>query len=298
MRPPVLPPLQFLPAFEAAARHLSFKSAARELHVTPSAISQQLKQLEAALGVRLFERQPRAVELTEAGKLYLVVTRDALEGLRRGTALVRDRYRRRVLRLNTDAAVAHDVLIPTLPAFERIHRDLDLRIETSSALIDLRSDAADAAVRFGSGPWPGTTSELIAQPVATVVAAPSLLARRPLRRLEDLAAHTLLAVEGAPDYWEQWAAGAGFKLRKQKRFDSYLATLQAASHGLGVALALLPISTAWLREGRLVAPLDVRVQSPGYHLVCRLGEENRPDLRAVRKWLRESLLVGSAMRTD
>lgn len=285
-RLPELPPIQFLPAFEAAARHMSFKAAARELHVTPSAISQRLKALEDALGLALFERHTRSIALTEAGKLYLEVARDTLEAFRHGTALVRDRFHRRVVRLNTDAAVAHDLLIPALPDFEQAHAELDLRIETSSVLIDLRTDAADVALRYGPGPWTGVYSEPLGRAVATPAASRGMLRNLGLRELRDLAKHTLLRVQSAPDYWERIAAGAGFKIRRQMTFDSYLATLHAAAHGVGVALILLPISDPWLRDSRLVAPLRDRFEAAGYHFVCRPGEERRPELQTVQRWLR------------
>ena len=280
-----LPPIQLLPAFEAAARHMSFKAAARELRVTPSAISQQLKALEDALGLVLFDRQPRSVTLTEAGALYLEVARDTLETFRRGTARARDRFRRRVLRLNTDAAIAHDVLIPSLPSFEQAHAELDLRLETSSALIDLRVDAADAALRYGTGPWPGVVSELIASVVATPVGSRDLLRKQPLRKLRDLGKHTLLRVQSTPDHWQILAARVGFEIREQKTFDSYLATLHAAAHGVGVALGLFPVSTAWVRDGRLAAPCPERFEAAGYHLVCRAGEAQRAEMEQVKAWI-------------
>lgn len=283
--PPRLPPIQLLPPFEAAGRHLSFKAAAKELHVTPSAISQQLRALEDCLGFALFERGPRSVALTEAGALYLEVARSTLDTFRHGTELLLDRYRHRVLRLNTDASVAHEVLIPNLSAFERAHPDIDLRIESSSALIDLRSDAADVALRYGSGPWPFVSSVPIASMLMTPVASPGLLQQRPLRSIEDLARHTLLSVQGSPQHWSALAAHGGFKIRQQKTFDSYLATLQAAAHGLGVALALFPISTAWVQDGRLAAPLPLRVPAAGYHLVYRPGDDKRSDIIALKAWV-------------
>jgi LysR family transcriptional regulator, glycine cleavage system transcriptional activator len=284
-RPQRLPPIQLLLAFEAAGRNASFKAAAKELHVTPSAISQQLRTLEDCLGFALFERGPRAVTLTEAGALYLQVARGTLDTFRHGTELLLDRYRHRVLRVNTDASVAHEVLIPNLSTFERAHPDIDLRIETSSALIDLRSDAADVALRYGDGPWDGVSSVAIGSMIATPVAAPGLLRQRPVRSIEDLAAHTLLAVQGAPRHWDAVAAEVGFKIGRRKSFDSYLATLQAAAHGLGVALALFPISTAWVQDGRLMAPLAIRLPAADYHLVYRPGDETRSDIIALKTWV-------------
>jgi LysR family glycine cleavage system transcriptional activator len=280
-----LPPIQLLAAFEAAGRSGSFKQAARELHVTPSAISQQLRALEDALGFALFERQARAVTLTEAGGLYLEVARETLDVFRRGSVRVLERYRRHVLRLNADPSVAHEILIPALSSFERAHRDIDLRLETSNALIDLRVDAADAALRYGRGPWPGVVSLPVAEMVSTPVASPGLLEQKPLRSVSDLSQHTLLRVQGTPDYWRQFATQAGFGIRRQRGFDSYQATLQAAAHGIGIALGLFPVSTAWVRDRRLIAPLPLRLNAAGYQLVCRPGDERRTDLVKLLAWL-------------
>jgi len=246
-----LPPLQLLPTFEAAARLLSFKLAARELHVTPSAVSQQLRALEQALGVTLFERKPRAVSLTEAGAYYYDVARETLYVFQRGSERLHERFAQRRLRISTDAAVAYEVLIPGLSEFQTQHPDIDLRVEASSALVEPGRNAIDAAVRFGRGPWAGLCADPLLPLVATLVAAPNLLRNQPLASVRDLAAHTLLEISSAPDYWSQLATTLGFRIKKRVAFDSYLATLQAASHGVGVAMGLFPISTNWVRDGRL-----------------------------------------------
>jgi LysR family glycine cleavage system transcriptional activator len=281
-----LPPISLLVAFEAACRHLSFKEAARELHVTPSAVSQQIKQLETALGVSLFERRPRGVELSEAGALYFAVAQGVIERFRHGTELLLSRHGPHPLRLNAAAEVAYEVLIPSLGDFERRHPELDLRIETGSALIDLRADSVDATVRYGSGPWDGHASTPVADTTAAVVAAPALLQRAPLERTEDLRKHTLLYVHGAPDYWSALSNAVGFEIRKKKAFDSYLATLQAAVHGAGVALGLFPLSAAWIRDGRICTPLADRYPSSPYHFVTRPEDADRPEFVLVREWIR------------
>lgn len=283
-----LPPISLLVAFEAACRHLSFKDAARELHVTPSAISQQIKQLENALGLSLFERRARGVELSEAGVAYFEIAQGIMERFRRGTELVRSRHGPRAMRLNASPEVAYEVLIPALGVFERAHPEFDLRIETSTALLDLRMDAVDATVRFGNGPWEGHASAVVADMTATLVAAPELVRRTPLRSLQDLRHHTLLYVHGAPDYWAVMADGAGFEIRKKKAFDSYLATLQGATHGAGVAFGLLPLSSAWIEDGRLTMPLAERYPAFPFHFVTRPADAERAEFVLVREWVRAS----------
>ncbi|MFM2417967.1 MAG: hypothetical protein RL385_2690 [Pseudomonadota bacterium] len=283
MRP--LPPIQLLFAFEAAARLGSFKLAARELHLTPSAISQQLKALEESLGLTLFERSPRAISLSEAGNYYLEVARETLDTFRRGTERLHERFALRRLRVSCDAVVAYELIIPGLLDFQTRHPDIDLRVETSSALVDPRGGSIDAGVRFGRGPWPGLCADELAAMVATPVASRAYLRERPLRRAQELGAHTLIDVAGAPDYWSAVGTQLGFRIARRRSFDSYLSTLQAAAHGSGVALGLFPLSTAWLSDGRLEAPLPLRVPGGAYHLVYRPEERERSDLTSLRDWI-------------
>ena len=283
-----LPPLQLLITFEAAGRRLSFKEAARELHVTPSAVSQQMRALESALGQPLFAREQRAVSLTEAGAFYLEVAREALELVQRGTERLRERFGRRTLRLSADAAVAYEVVIPALPDFQARHPELELRIETSSALLDPGRDGVDAAIRFGRPPWPRLASEQLATMRVTAVAAPALLRKQPLQTPAELAKHVLIEVAAGPDHWSLVAGQLGFRPGRRVAFDSYLATLQAAAHGVGVALGVFPLSTAWIRDGRLAAPLwPLAGEGYGFHLVCRPEERTSSEMVALRNWLEE-----------
>ena len=280
------PPIQLLLAFEAAGRLGSFKAAAAELHLTPSAVSQQLRALEEHLALSLFNRMPRAVELSEAGRFYFDVVREVLGLFRRGTARLHERYGRRTVRISTDPSVAYEVLIPALADFQVLHPDIDLRIEASSALVDPRLDLIDAAVRFGRGqPWPGLASDELAPMTSTLVASPALLKKRPIKQPRDLAHHTLLDIAGAPDHWGVIAAQSGFRIGLRQSFDSYLSTLQAAAHGVGVAVGLFPLSSSWVHDGRLAAPLPLRVPGVGYYLVCRPEDRERPHLVTLRTWL-------------
>ena len=273
-----LPPIQLLFAFEAAACLGSFKLAALELHLTPSAVSQQLKVLEESLGLTLFERRPRAVGLSEAGLFYFEVARETLAAFQRGTQRLHERFGLRRLRVSTDAVVAYELLIPGLLDFQTRHPDIDLRVETSSALVDPRGGSIDAAVRFGRAPWPGLCADKLAAMVGTPVASRAYLKKQPLLQAQELGAHTLIDVAGAPDYWSVVAAQLGFRIQRRRSFDSYLATLQAAAYGSGVALGLFPLSTAWLTDGRLEAPLSLRLPGGAYYLVYRPEDRERSEL--------------------
>ena len=277
-----LPPIQLLVAFEAAARLSSFKRAAAELHLTPSAVSQQIKSLEAALGVPLFERRPRAVELTPAGVHYLEVAQSTLSVFTLGTERLLRRARARIVRISAAPFVAHEVLIPHLSEIREARSDIEVRIEASSRIADLRAEPVDVGVRFGRGPWPGLRSEWLADVVVTPVASPKLR----LKHTRDLARYTLLDVRGQPDYWAELARAEGFTVRETLSFDSYFDTVRAAEHGLGIALGVFPLTTSWIRSGRLVAPLALRIPSRvGHHVVCRTEQARSPELVAVRSWI-------------
>jgi LysR family glycine cleavage system transcriptional activator len=280
-----LPPIQLLVAFEAAARLSSFKLAASELHLTPSAVSQQIKALEGALGVPLFERRPRAVELTRAGAQYLAVARDTLSVFTLGTERLLRRARARIVRISAAPFVAHEVLIPHLSEIRDARPDLEVRIEASSRIADLRVEPIDVGVRFGRGPWPGLHGDWLSDVVVTPVASPAL-ARR-VKRTRDLAKHTLLDVRGQPDYWAELARAEGFVVQDTLSFDSYFDTVRAAEHGLGIALGVFPLTTSWVRARRLAIPLALRIPSRiGHHAVCRTEQQRSPEIASIRAWIR------------
>ncbi|MET0388785.1 MAG: LysR substrate-binding domain-containing protein [Polyangiales bacterium] len=281
-----LPPLQLLIAFEAAAREGRFKDAARTMCVTPSAVSQQITALEDALGVQLFERRPGSVTLTVAGRSYLETVREALSVLRRGTERVRVAQQRRAIKLSTDAVVAHELLIPALSEFQQDHPQIDLQITVSAAVIDLHREPVDVAVRFGRGPWPSVCTELLAPMTSTLMASPALLSRVPLTCAADLSSHTLIQINGTPDYWSYAADQLGFEPGRRVSFDSYLETMHAAAHGVGVALGLLPLSSGWVQSGKLSAPLAIQWPGAAMHMVYRHEDQGRPELAVVRDWLR------------
>jgi LysR family transcriptional regulator, glycine cleavage system transcriptional activator len=282
---PIAAPLQFLPAFELSARYLSFKRAAEELHLTPSAISQQIRALEDALGLKLFKRVTRAVHLTEAGEQFAAVVGDTLETYRRGTDRLLRRYERRVLRLSTDAFVAHELLIPALHTFAERVRGVELRIETGNAFADLRSDGVDAAVRFGRGPWPGLVSATLSEAFVTPVCAPGLVKSDRLRSPRALARYPLIRLRDQPDPWARAAEALGFELSSERIvLDNYFATVRAAEKGVGIALGAFPATSAAVLEGRLVTPLPIRVRTQAkYSFVCRKEDAEHPTFVALRE---------------
>src|SRR6202163_2478694 len=188
-----LPSLNGLRAFEAAARHLSFTNAAAELNVTQTAISHQIPRPQEGMGIRVFVRQNRALALTPEAKDYLPGVRAAFNDLRLATDRVLRRDNDHVLTVSTLASLAAKWLLPRLSAFQEAHPDIDVRITTSTTLVDFRSGAVDAAIRYGRGNWPGLRADWLMADELFPVCSPALLAgKKPLRRPEDLAGHVLL----------------------------------------------------------------------------------------------------------
>src|ERR1700733_11760021 len=192
-----LPSLNGLRAFEAAARHLSFTVAASELNVTQTAISHQIRRLEEELGLRLFVRQNRALALTPEAKDYLPGVRAEFKNIK----LANDRLLRsendHVLTFSTLASLAAKWLLPRLSAFQEAHPGIDVRITTSTALVDFKSGDVDAAIRYGRGHWPGVRADWLTADQLFPVCSPELLTRdKPLRCPEDLANHVLLHTTG------------------------------------------------------------------------------------------------------
>lgn len=289
-----LPPLHTLEAFDAAARHLSFKRAAAEQHLTASAISHQIKALEGFLGFSLFRRGNRSLELSEGGKAYLAVVRDTLSRLREGSGRVAQRFARAQLKVSMGPFLANEIVVPALPSFQDAHPDIDVRIETELRPVDLLHEDMDIALRFGSGPWPQLTAVHLMTVAAVPVCTPALA--RVLRRngpgqLGDVPLiHSSAMAEG----WSLWERQAGVSLQKSRRdlwLDSYFAILRAAEQGLGLAMGLVPMVDPWLRRRKLATPWPaLRYTLPqGYHLLHRADDGDRREIEAFSRWLQALL---------
>lgn len=302
---PIAAPLHFLPAFELAARHLSIKRAAQELHLTPSAVSQQIRALEDALGLKLFRRLTRALELTEAGRQFAAVVQETLDTYRRGSERLLRQHGQRTLRLSADSFIAHELLIPQLHNFAERHKDLVLQIQTGSALVDFERESVDAAVRYGRAPWPGLAASALCDLFVTPVCAPGLVKGDQLRSPSALARYPLIVLRGFPDPWQAAAERFGFTLEREPLvFDSYFACVRAAEKGLGIAVGLFPTTTSAVLEGRLVTPLAFRMRTRAkFYFVCRKDDAELPAFSALRSWATERFaalpkLPGKAATVD
>src|SRR6202034_3109368 len=206
-----LPSLNGLRAFEAAARHLSFTVAASELNVTQTAISHQIRRLEEELGVRLFVRQNRALTLTAEARDYLPGVRAAFNDLRLATDRLLRKDNDHVLTVSTLASLAAKWLLPRVSAFQEQHAGIDVRITTSTSVVDFKSGDVAAAIRYGRGQWPGLRADWrMADQLFPVCSPAWLTGDKPLRCPEDLADRTLLHSSGGyDDDWRLWLTAAG-----------------------------------------------------------------------------------------
>lgn len=284
-------PLSALRAFEAAARHASFKEAAQELAVTPTAVSHQIRSLEALTGTPLFERRVRKVALTEAGaQLYPVLSEgfDAFEAaLKRVT---RSRQRARVT-ISATSAFTAKWLVPRVADFCRLHPGIDLQLHASDDPVDLTVDTFDIAVRYGRGRYPGLVSELMFADRFAPVANPKLgmtspadLERAPLIHFQW---RRPLALNPT---WERWFAESGLPWpasHAQLRFSDEGHAIQAAVAGQGVALLSLALVRDEIAAGHLVQPFGPAIAGHAYHLVTAADRIPRPAIAAVVAWLRD-----------
>ena len=290
-----LPPLSALRAFEAAGRLGSFARAARELHVTPAAISHQIRGLEEWLGEPLFRRSTRHLALTDAGAQALVFFREGFERLARGVEALRQAGGRAVLTVSTTPSFATKWLVPRLDAFSRAHPEVDLRLAATTALASFDRDDVDLALRFGRGRYPGTVSRRLFGEYVTPMASPrmwSSVRRRP--RPEDLRGLPLLhddsvRMAGRQPGWSDWlkAAGvAGVDVARGMHFDDGHLALQAAAEGRGVALGRVVLAAPELDAGSLVAPFGLVLPlAAAYWLVAPERREPRAAAAAFSTWV-------------
>lgn len=282
----MLPPLNGLRAFEAAARVGSFVGAAQELHVSPSAISRLVKLLEQRLGAQLFDRLANGLVLTERGMAYLSDVSGAFQRIAQATERLKAAGGSALV-IGAGPTLAMRWLIPRLATFQTENPDIDVRLSTAIADADpLRPDWT-AAIRIGDGAWPGLSSRFLFTADLFPVCAPSVAKR--LRAPSDLEQATILRVANAPEDWPLWLEACGVRdasLKHARHFDYAAFALQAAVDGLGVAMARAPFVADDLAAGRLVRPFKLAVpKGKGWYLVYRPVQENNPALRAFRDWL-------------
>ena len=283
-----LPPLNALKAFEAAARRESFTRAAEELCVTQGAVSQQVKALEAELGLKLFVREPRRLVITEAGRDYLVVVRDALDRIAAGTERLLQRQSAGTLTVSTSPNFAAKWLVHRLGRFAEQHPGIDLRVGASLHHVDFAREDVDVAIRHSDGNLPGLEVTRLCREELFPVCSPELAASGALRQPADLARHALLHLDNRQD-WLKWLDAAGVTdvdLSRGPVLNQASMVIDAAVDGQGVALARTALAARDLLAGRLLRPFGLALSvSYAYWIVCPKANANLPKIVTFRDWL-------------
>lgn len=290
-----LPPLHSLRAFEAAARHLSVKKAAAELAVTPTAISHHIRVLEDILGVKLFERHARSIELTAYGRELYPGLREGFDKFADAISRLKAGKVRTVVTLSATVAFTARWLAPRVATFHRDNPGMDLRLHASDEVVDLRSGIADAAIRYGRGEYEGYAAEPLFEDAYAPVCSPRLR----LRDARDLAKHPMIHFEWRRRRrenatWERWLKAARMPDLTPKAdliFTDESQAIQAAIAGHGVAMLSLALVSDEITRGTLVQPFGPTLRMEGYRydFVYLPSQKNSAAIAALRAWIRKEL---------
>jgi len=294
-----LPPLNALRAFEAAGRLESLTDAAAELNVTPAAVGHQVRALENYLDQSLFERRYRAITLTEKGRLLLSGLTDGFDRLAETIDAFTALEERRPLMITCCNSFASRWLVPRLDEFHARHPDIDVRLDATQRLVDLRRDEFDLGIRFGPGHWQGLEADYLLDEEFIPVASPELLLRKPVEVPADLAGHTLLHRDDSPGPapldWAMWLQAAeveGVDPERGLRYSMESMAIQAALDGHGIALVSNVLVEADLEAGRLVRLFDIGLRTGldvAYYLAYAPSRLRHPRVAAFRDWLLEEV---------
>lgn len=294
-----LPPLNALRVFESSARNCSFAAAAEELFVTASAVSHQIKTLEEYLGVSLFSRNKRKVELTPAGEQYLTSIKHALDEIEVATQRLTANLETNVVTISVAPNFLTRWLMPRMARFQEKYPDIELQINASMGLIDFNRSNTDMAVYFGNGEWDDIEVHFLRNVMLVPVCSPRLMKGRfPLNKPEDLRHHTLIYVNKRKYEWENWLEQAGVAFITPKGSlqlsSSQLATA-AAQEGLGVALADSTLTSREISSGHLLVPFDIMLDThKAFYLVYRKHRPLTAGMKAFKEWLISEMQAADA----
>jgi len=287
-----LPPLHLFSIFEASARHESFKLASEELFITPSAVSHQIKSLEAFIGFPLFVRKSRGVKLNNAGHMYLDYVQQSLNLLEQGTKAIERKFSSPNLKISTFSTLATNVILPQLGLFQNSHPEIGIRIETGIDLTDFRYDDFDLAIRIGSGDWPNVKSTKLLDLQVSALCSQSFAEKHQLKSVDQINQIPLIDLTSMSNIWQQWADATNVNitsLNHNLTFNNYEASLQAAEQGLGLCLALMPIESSLVKRKILINPFNLTLPyGRGLYAVYREEDQDRHDIQCFLSWLVKS----------
>jgi LysR family transcriptional regulator, glycine cleavage system transcriptional activator len=298
-----LPPLVELRAFDAAARHLSFKKAAAELGVTPTAISHQIRLLERYCGRTLFRRRPRPLSLTETGARLFPAIRGGLEAFAVAIAVVKQDGNQQPLRVTTTNAFASRWLVPRLPMWRKLHPDVPLDVIGTDSVLDLQAGDGDVAIRYATGraaPTDGIVESLLSD-TFWPLCNPRLLPPGPLKRPADLAKHVLVhsywsPADREPPTWQRWLAAAerrwrnvpAFQDMQHLSFREELHAIEAVIAGQGVGIFSDVLVAHELAAGTLVKAFDLSMPGYCFYVVRRPGHPREKTIKAFSAWVQSA----------
>lgn len=286
-----LPPLNSLKAFECAARHLSFTKAADELFVTQAAVSHQIKLLEDFLGIPLFKRKNRALELTEQGSQYVVQVAEILHKLMEVTAQLRAKQQP-YLTISVPQTFGIHWLVPRLSKFNELYPDIEVRIKGVDQDEGLLNDDIDIAVYYGNGKWDHLQVEFLSKAPLLILASPKLLAKKPINEAVDLKKSALIHIH-TRDNWQKMAKHlqlSGLDIQHGPLFSHTFMGLQAAIHGQGIVLANAVLAEQEIQNGNLQVVLPTDLPDPkAFYVVNKPNQENNQLITAFRNWIMKEM---------
>lgn len=286
-----LPPLNSLKAFECAARHLSFTKAADELFVTQAAVSHQIKLLEDFLGIPLFKRKNRALELTEQGSQYVVQVAEILHKLMEVTAQLRAKQQP-YLTISVPQTFGIHWLVPRLSKFNELYPDIEVRIKGVDQDEGLLNDDIDIAVYYGNGKWEHLQVEFLSKAPLLILASPKLLAKKPINEAVDLKKSALIHIH-TRDNWQKMAKHlqlSGLDIQHGPLFSHTFMGLQAAIHGQGIVLANAVLAEQEIQNGNLQVVLPTDLPDPkAFYVVNKPNQENNQLITAFRNWIMKEM---------
>ncbi len=285
-----IPPLNALRAFETVARHMSFRAAAEELNVSHSAVSHHVRTLESRVGVRLFNRTTRRVELTTDGARYYPRIKDAFDRIERSTAELVDSRLSGVLTVQVYVTTAMRWLLPRLTKFQRLNSDVEVRLSTAFQEWEFQLEGKDVGIILGNEEDERLYFQyLYTGKVAPICAPAMMIGERGLRQPADLARLPLIDVYTSPNDWSRWLQELGLHDMPMKitaRYDTYLLAMEAAAAGDGIAMAEVQDVEEEIRLGRLALPFDAAVSRlRNWYTVCERGRENEPKIKSFMDWV-------------